>query len=105
MNLGKILLIASVVLSVAVAFVAIPYHMLALVVLGLVYGFMNPSADILERTAFLLIAFAAPTVANQLDYIPVAGTYLNSMISHLAVAVAGMWIANFILAVYARVKP
>lgn len=105
MNIGKILLIVTVVLSIAVAFVAIPYHMLGLLVLGLVYGFMNPLADIQERTAFLLIAFAAPTVADRLDLIPAAGTYLNSIISHLAVAIAGIWIANFILAVYGRIKP
>jgi hypothetical protein len=105
MNIGKILLTVSVVLSIAVAFVAIPYQMVALLALGLVYGFMNPIADMQERTAFLLIAFAAPTVADRLDLIPAVGTYLNSMISHLAVAIAGIWIANFVLDVYGRIKP
>jgi hypothetical protein len=40
-----------------------------------------------------------PTVANQLDAIPTIGAPLNSIIDNIAVMIAGMVVANFLLAV------
>ena len=44
-------------------------------------------------------------VANQLDAIPVVGGYVNSIIDNIAIAISGMVIANFIMAMVDRVKP
>ena len=78
---------------------------LALVGLGLITGGMNPSGDMGERTGMLLIAVALPSVANQLDAIPAVGSYLNSICDGIAGGVAGMYLANFTIALVGRIKP
>ena len=49
------------------------------------------------------MAIAAPGVADNLDMIPAIGTYLNSIIDGVAIAVAGIWIANFTSGLISRV--
>ena len=72
---------------------------LALVVLGLISGFMNPVADMAGRMAYTVAAVAMPTVANSMDAIPAVGVPLNAIIDNIAVMLAGMVVANFLLAV------
>jgi len=106
MNSNQILLILSIVAAIGASVVpdVMPYWPLALIVLGLVNGFMNPMADAATRVAYTVAAIAIPTLADGLDAIPVAGAYLNSIIDNLMVAVAGAVIANFILVVIDQVK-
>ena len=106
MNSNQILLILSIVVALGATVVpdVMPYWPLALIVLGLVNGFMNPMADAATRVAYTVAAIAIPTLADGLDAIPVAGAYLNSIIDNLMVAVAGAVIANFILVVINQVK-
>ncbi|MBT5684118.1 MAG: hypothetical protein HOI74_18300 [Gammaproteobacteria bacterium] len=106
MNSNQILLILSIVAALGASVVpdVMPYWPLALIVLGLVNGFMNPMADAATRVAYTVAAIAIPTLADGLDAIPVAGAYLNSIIDNLMVAVAGAVIANFILVVINQVK-
>ncbi|MBT6585243.1 MAG: hypothetical protein HON77_13130 [Gammaproteobacteria bacterium] len=106
MNSNQILLILSIVAALGATVVpdVMPYWPLALIVLGLVNGFMNPMADAATRVAYTVAAIAIPTLADGLDAIPVAGAYLNSIIDNLMVAVAGAVIANFILVVINQVK-
>ena len=106
MNSNQILLILSIVAALGASVVpdVMPYWPLALIVLGLVNGFMNPMADAATRVAYTVAAIAIPTLANGLDAIPVAGAYLNSIIDNLMVAVAGAVIANFILVLIDQVK-
>lgn len=40
-----------------------------------------------------------PTVANQMEAIPNVGAPLNSIVDNIAVMIAGMVVANFLLAV------
>jgi hypothetical protein len=87
------------------AIVEVPYSSLALLLLGLGSGFMNSIDDIMERTAYLLVAIAAPAVSDNLDLIPAVGTYLNSIIDGIAIAAAGIWIASFSTALVSRVMP
>ena len=72
---------------------------LVLVVLGLIIGFMNPVADMAGRMAYTIAAVAMPTVANSMDAIPAVGAPLNAIIDNIAVMLAGMVVANFLLAV------
>lgn len=72
---------------------------LALVVLGLISGIMNPVADMAGRMAYTVAAVAMPTVANSMDAIPAVGAPLNAIIDNIAVMLAGMVVANFLLAV------
>ena len=106
MNSDKILtaLILAVALIAAIA-TEVPYLSLALLALGLIAGFMNSIDDIMERTAYLLVAIAAPAVSDNLDLIPAVGTYLNAIIDGIAIAAAGIWIASFSTALVSRVMP
>lgn len=101
MNVNQILTAAGLVVAIAALFVGqlAAYSALILVVLGLVSGFMKPTADMAGRMAYTVAAVTIPTVANQLDAIPVVGVPLNSVIDNIAVMIAGLVIANFLLAV------
>ena len=101
MNVNQILTAVGVVVAIAAVFVGqlAAYSALILVVLGLVSGFMNPTADMAGRMAYTIAALAMPTVANQLDAIPAVGAPLNSIIDNIAVMIAGLVVANFLLAV------
>ena len=101
MNVNQILTAVGVVVAIAAVFVGqlAAYSALILVVLGLVSGFMNPTADMAGRMAYTVAAVAMPTVANQLDAIPAVGAPLNSIIDNIAVMIAGLVVANFLLAV------
>lgn len=106
MNSNQILLILSIVAALGASVVpdVMPYWPLALIVLGLVNGFMNPLADAATRMAYTVAAIAIPTLANGLEAIPVAGAFLNTMIDNIMVSVAGLVIANFILVLINQVK-
>ena len=95
----------SVALAVIAAFLdasMAQWLLLILLLLGLIYGFMNPLEDVGTRVAFYVLAFALPTIANNLDHIPQVGTYLNAILDNFAVAIGGMAIAAFLLAVWSR---
>ena len=105
MNLEKYLIALMLLVALIAAIVEVPYSSLALLLLGLGSGFMNSIDDIMERTAYLLVAIAAPAVSDNLDLIPAVGTYLNSIIDGIAIAAAGIWIASFSTALVSRVMP
>ena len=105
MNLEKYLTALMLLVALIAAIAEVPYSSLALLALGLGSGFMNSIDDIMERTAYLLVAIAAPAVSDNLDLIPAVGTYLNSIIDGIAIAAAGIWIASFSTALVSRVMP
>ena len=101
MNANQIITILGILVAILAVFVEqVGAHAgLALVVLGLINGFMNPIADMAGRMAFTVAAVAMPTLANSMDAIPAVGAPLNAIIDNLAVMLAGMVVANFLLAV------
>lgn len=101
MNANQIITILGILVAILAVFVEqVGAHAgLALVVLGLISGFMNPIADMTGRMAYTVAAVAMPTVANSMDAIPAVGTPLNAIIDNIAVMLAGMVVANFLLAV------
>ncbi len=105
MNLEKYLIALMLLVALIAAIVEVPYSSLALLLLGLGSGFMNSIDDIMERTAYLLVAIAAPAVSDNLDLIPAVGTYLNAIIDGIAIAAAGIWIASFSTALVSSVMP
>ena len=105
MNLEKYLIALMLLVALIAAIVEVPYSSLALLLLGLGSGFMNSIDDIMERTAYLLVAIAAPAVSDNLDLIPAVGTYLNSIIDGIAIAAAGIWIASFSTTLVSSVMP
>ena len=101
MNANQMITILGILVAILAVFVEqVGAHAgLALVVLGLISGFMNPVADMAGRMAYTVAAVAMPTVANSMDAIPAVGAPLNAIIDNIAVMLAGMVVANFLLAV------
>jgi hypothetical protein len=62
-------------------------------------------ADVTGRMAYTVAAVAIPVVANSLDVIPGIGMYLNAIIDNIAIMLAGIVIANFLLAVKDSILP
>ena len=101
MNANQMITILGILVAILAVFVEqVGAHAgLVLVVLGLISGFMNPVADMAGRMAYTVAAVAMPTVANSMDAIPAVGAPLNAIIDNIAVMLAGMVVANFLLAV------
>ena len=95
----KGLMWGSVVVAVAATFApdVFEYYALVLVVLGLVMGFTNPIEDVATRVAMYVLAVYLPTIADNLDVIPVAGEYVNGILSQFAVVIAGVAIMQVCL--------
>ena len=104
MDSDRILMLLLLIVAVIAAIVEIPYTGLALLALGLVSGFLNPVDDIMERTAYLVAAVAAPVAADNLDLIPAVGSYLNAIIDGIAIGAAGMWISSFTRGLVSRIS-
>jgi hypothetical protein len=101
--LQKGLLGGSIVVAALATFGVGPVdsYALVLVVLGLAMGFTSPIEDVATRVAMYVLAVYLPTIADNLDVIPGVGVHLNGILSQLAVAVAGVAIAQVVLALYA----
>ena len=99
-KLEKAVLYGSVLVAViaAVAPDVFAYFPLVLVLLGPVAGFMRPIEDVPTRVLYYVLAAALPSIADNLDAVPGIGAYANSFLDQLAVVVAGVAIANFIVA-------
>ena len=55
--------------------------------------------------AYPVASVAIPVVASSLDVIPGIGMHLNAIIDNIAVVIAGMVIANFLLVVACSILP
>jgi hypothetical protein len=53
--------------------------------------------------AYTVAAVAMPMIADTLDVIPVAGQYLNAIIDNIAVVLAGIVVANFLMVIGSRI--
>ena len=107
MGFNQILTIVGLFISIVAVFFAelAAYSGLLLVIFGLVSGFVSPIADLTGRMAYTVAAVAIPVVANSLDVIPGIGVHLNAIIDNIAIMIAGMVIANFLLAVKDSILP
>ena len=74
-------------------------------IFGLTSGFVSQIADLTGRMAYTVAAVAIPVVANSLDVIPGIGMHLNAIIDNITIMIAGMVIANFLLAVKDSILP
>ena len=107
MGFNQILTIVGLFISIVAVFFAelAAYSGLLLVIFGLVNGFVSPIADLTGHMAYTVAAVAIPVVANSLDVIPGIGAHLNAIIDNIAIMIAGMVIANFLLAVKDSILP
>ena len=108
MSSDRILMILMTAVAILAVVPAVPggeYAALILVGLGLISGFMNPEDDLLTRLVLIVVAVTLPTIANSLDAIPVVGGFVNSILDNVAVAIAGIVVANVLLQIYGRLMP
>ena len=107
MGFNQIIMIVGLFISIVAVFFAelAAYSGLLLVIFGLVNGFVSPIADLTGRMAYTVAAVAIPVVANSLDVIPGIGMHLNAIIDNIAIMLAGIVIANFLLAVKDSILP
>lgn len=103
MSIDRVLTILGLIVAIVAVFVALEWWALILVAVGLISGFLSPLADMASRTAYTVTAVALPIVSDALDVIPVAGSYLNAILDNLAVIIAGIVIANFLLVVGSQI--
>lgn len=75
----------AIAIAVVSAFVAIPYGVLAMVVLGAVLGFMGVTAD--DRILYLVVAVALSSVASGLGAIPAVGEYITAILTNVSTIV------------------
>jgi len=103
MSINRISTLVGLLVAIAAVFVALEWWALILVALGLVSGFIAPLPDMASRTAYTVAAVAMPMIADTLDVIPVAGQYLNAIIDNIAVVLAGIVVANFLMVIGSRI--
>lgn len=103
MNAKKIVLIIGMVLALVAGFVNVPYAAFALVVLGLVLGFLGIGDS--DRLLFLVMTVALAAVAGVLGVIPEIGKLLavilsnvSTLISAAAIVIIGKMLAAEIAA-------
>ncbi|NIP13470.1 MAG: hypothetical protein GWM88_01470 [Pseudomonadales bacterium] len=101
MSAVNIIRIVALVLAVVGAFVAIPYAAAALVILGLVAGFMGVDED--RRLLVLVMAVALAVVADGLGPIPAVGDYLTAILTNLSGVFDGLAVAVILTAIYERI--
>lgn len=89
--LGKVMTFGMILVAAVEAFMpgTVPESGLILVGIGLVMGFMNQIEDVGTRTAYYVLAFTLPTIADSMDMIPAVGGYLNGFLDGLAMTIAG----------------
>ena len=88
-KIGHYAFIVGVVLAIIAGIIVTnnPWIVLALVILGLVVGFLNITAK--ETTEFLVAAIALIAAGSaNLTIIPYAGDYLTAILGYIAVFVA-----------------
>ena len=69
------------------------WFILILMAIGLVHGIMSRVSDHASQAMIIAGAALFPTIANNLDAIPVVGMYLNEIVDQLSIAIAGYAIA------------
>ncbi|UCG72858.1 MAG: hypothetical protein JSV45_00280 [Chromatiales bacterium] len=85
-NAIKITLIVGLVLALVGAFIDVPYGAFALIILGLVLGFLGIGDS--DRLLFLVMAVALATAANSLDVVPEIGDFLTAILSNASALIS-----------------
>ena len=88
MSIGKIAFLAGLVIAVILAFIAIPYASIILLVLGLLIGFLNVSAAETQTFLIAAIALLATNAAGSIAGIPLVGLYLVAILANIGALMA-----------------
>lgn len=102
MSAIKIIRWVALVFAVVAAFVTIPYAALAMVILGLLIGFMGVPEE--RQMMFLVIAVALAMVAGALGAIPVVGEYLTAILNNFSAIVSAGAVAVILTIMWSRLQ-
>ena len=105
MSFNQIMPALGILVAIISAFVPLEWWPLILLLIGLVHGFGGQEKDPVIVVSVVLAAIAFPTIANNLDAIPVIGAHLNTIIDQFAIAIGGYAIALLLLDLKNRVMP
>jgi hypothetical protein len=105
MSFNQIMPALATLAAIISAFVPLEWWPLILVLLGLVHGFGGQEKDPVIIVSVILTAIALPTIADNLNAIPVIGAHLDAIFDNLAVAVGGYAIALLVLDLKNRIMP
>jgi len=75
-----------------------------LVIVGIVGGVMVNYGDVVQRIMIYVVAVAIPIFSNSLDFIPVAGPWVNTLLDNIATGIQGMAVGLLVMGLYARAK-
>ncbi|NCG33741.1 MAG: hypothetical protein GWP44_12775 [Proteobacteria bacterium] len=97
--------------SVLVAFIAVvapaetfAHFPMVLVLLGLASGFMRPTKDVSTRVAYYVLAALLPSIASNLDVVPVVGSYASGFLTQFTAVIAGVALANIFTVLVQQLK-
>ena len=97
--------------SVLVAFIAavapaetFAYFPMVLVLLGLASGFMRPTKDVSTRMAYYVLAALLPSIASNLDVVPMVGSYASGFLTQFTAVIAGVALANIFTVLVQQLK-
>jgi|TARA_B110000196_G_scaffold277140_1_gene255517 hypothetical protein len=105
MSFNQIMPALGILVAIISAFVPLEWWPLILVLIGLVHGFGGQEKDPVIVVSVVLAAFAFPTIADNLNAIPMIGAYLNTIIDQFAIAIGGYAIALLALDMKNRIMP
>ena len=105
MSFNQIVPALGILVAIISAFVPLEWWPLILVLIGLVHGFGGQEKDPVIVVSVVLAAFAFPTIADNLNAIPMIGAYLNTIIDQFAIAIGGYAIALLALDMKNRIMP
>ena len=105
MSFNQIMPALGILVAIISAFVPLEWWPLILVLIGLVHGFGGQEKDPVIVVSVVLAAFAFPTIADNLNAIPMIGAYLNTIIDQFAIAIGGYAIAPLALDMKNRIMP
>ena len=105
MSFNQIMPALATLAAIISAFVPLEWWPLILVLIGLVHGFGGQEKDPVIVVSVVLAAFAFPTIADNLNAIPMIGAYLNTIIDQFAIAIGGYAIALLALDMKNRIMP
>ena len=105
MSFNRIMPALGFLVAIISAFVPLEWWPLILLLIGLVHGFGGQEKDPVIIVSFVIAAFAFPTIADNLNAIPMIGAHLDTIIDHFAISIGGYAIALLLLDVKNRVMP
>jgi hypothetical protein len=105
MSFNQIMPALGILVAIISAFVPLEWWPLILLLIGLVHGFGGQEKDPVIVVSVVLAAFAFPTIADNLNAIPMIGAYLNTIIDQFAIAIGGYAIALLALDMKNRIMP